>query len=492
MIFKCSAKSCNYQIICNKNKDGYYILDHTSHTCLRHKTISKKELEEAVFKVGKVEQLTMSYQNAVCKKLNIPEKGINTQRIRNAYNRVFKLSKNKRIKSWRKLASFIEIIKANGGYGLITKNDGEKINFVGFVPDYSVTFLRSSLFFGVVQMDTRFQTGVSGGNLYTMIGLTGDRTILPIGAAWAPSESSESTDKFLSMLQNELYKIKSCQTDESLKLIKSIEKVGIISQLCNWHLEKHIKKNKAIFKVLVSSENSHDYAKVKHKINTKYPKLKEKLDENNKWSKITRFECNSPRDQNISTACVESLNAFIARLKLKDKEPLDVFLQIYEFGFFQIKEICSQNTYLTRSASDWLTYAFSIAHNLTVTKTPLNCGKYEVTKGGCLDSKCTVFINNNEIPSCSCKFFFDCGMPCVHMLAVACKYNFDWCSWIHPRFFPAKYKNVFQNNLIYPDFDQIISTNKDVPVIIKSLKRRQKRIPTPGDVPPFIISLHIE
>ncbi|KAK8900382.1 hypothetical protein M9Y10_002709 [Tritrichomonas musculus] len=75
-------------------------------------------------------------------------------------------------------------------------------------------------------------------------------------------------------------------------------------------------------------------------------------------------------------------------------------------------------------------------------------------------------------------------MPCVHMLAVACKYNFDWCSWIHPRFFPAKYKNVFQNNLIYPDFDQIISTNKDVPVIIKSLKRRQKRIPTPGDVPP--------
>ena len=78
------------------------------------------------------------------------------------------------------------------------------------------------------------------------------------------------------MLQNELYKIKSCQTDESLKLIKSIEKVGIISQLYHWHLEKHIKKNKAIFKVLVSSENSHDYAKVKHKISKIKGKIRRK------------------------------------------------------------------------------------------------------------------------------------------------------------------------------------------------------------------------
>ena len=95
-----------------------------------------------------------------------------------------------------------------------------------------------------------------------------------------------------------------------------------------------------------------------------------------------------------------------------------------------------------------------------------------------------MFILPNENPTCSCKFYFDCGLPCVHMLAVASKYKMDWCAWIHDRYDPSKYQFLFQTIDVYPDFDQIIKLNNDIPQGIQTLKTRQKRIPTPGDVVP--------
>ena len=487
LLFKCSNKGCFYQVICIYKDDGYYVEHQSVHTCTstdekeKKRKVERKVLYDAVMKFEEQEHISISYKNQICDYLDVPRGSIPHQRIERAHDKVFNKNKPQRLKTWGKLESFLEIIKARGGYGLIHKNDEGKIDFVGFAPDYSIRFIHSSLFFGVTQMDTRFQTGISRGNLYLMITLTGDRTVLPIGAAWAPSEACIFTDMFLGMFKDDIKLIKSCLTDEAFALITSIEKVKIKNFLCTWHMELHC-NNKYMFKSLVSCSNSHDYSIIKHKINTECEDLKDYLDKNNHWEKVTRFESEFPRDHNLATAGVESLNSIIARYHFKKKEPLDVFLFIYEFGFLTLQKICSQTLFFTDAVSDWLSYALHVAHNLDVSKSILDWGLYEVTKGKNQETACSVMIIPGQKPSCSCKFFEDCGMPCVHLIAVAVKYNLDWCAWVHPRYFTSEYKSLFQNNLNYPDFKQVVQTNKDKPVNIGSLKQKTKRIRNPGEV----------
>lgn len=480
LAFKCQSKNCDYEIQCEKKDDGYHIMYQTVHSCRGYALIPKSEIDLAVKKVGVQNFIKKKdYYQMVCNELGVSPESIDTQRIKRSYNRVFELNRLKRLKSWGMLESFINIIEHKGGLGKINKNEKEEINFVGFVPDYSVKYIHSDLFFPVVQLDTRFQNGISGGHLYIMITMTGDRTILPIAVAWAPSEKSNYTDMLLEMMPNEIPYIKACHTDEAIALFKSFENVGIANHLCIWHMSKHC-PSKHIFKALVNSQNSHEYMQTKYEICTKYQSLTEYLNQRNRWGKISRFESISPRDQNLATSGVESMNAFIKNMDLKNKEPLNIFKVIYEFGFIQIKKICVQKTFFTNSVNDWLSYALTVAHNLSVTKSSFNWEKYDVSKDDEIETKCTVILDPLEKPVCNCRFYQDCGMPCVHLLAVAIKNKIDWCIWIHPRYYPSKYIFHFQS-LSFPDFDQIIKTNDDVPEGVKSLKQRQKRIQTPGD-----------
>lgn len=70
------------------------------------------------------------------------------------------------------------------------------------------------------------------GDLYSVITLIGDRTIVPVAIAWAPSEKSKYTKMLLEMLEEEIDLTETCLTDESMGIFKSFEKVGISNQLC--------------------------------------------------------------------------------------------------------------------------------------------------------------------------------------------------------------------------------------------------------------------
>lgn len=137
---------------------------------------------------------------------------------------------------------------------------------------------------------------------------------------------------------------------------------------------------------------------------------------------------------------------------------------------------------LTDSAFDYLSYALAVANHLTVIKSPISSFKYDVIKENEEKSKCTVIICPFEEPNCSCKFHHDCGMVCVHLLAVASKFKIDWSRWIHPRYFVSSYRLRSQNVISYPDFNSIVQTNDDIPTIIASLKQRQNRIGSYGDI----------
>lgn len=303
--------------------------------------------------------------------------------------------------------------------------------------------------------------------------MTGDRSVLPLASAWAPSEKGEFTDLFLDLFRGHLHRIETCHTDDSRALIGSFEKAGIRNLLCAWHMSQHI-PCKEDFLSLIKSQSPHEYNSKKNAINQSNSDLKKYLDSDNKWNKISRFETDVKGDQSLSSSAVESLNAKIKRLDLKNKEPLEIFQQIYDIGFTTLKDICSQSGTLTKSSRNYLSYALAIAQHLTVVQSPVSQYKFEVFKDA--TEKCTVIICPDEAPICLCKFYHDTGMVCIHLLAVACQFNIDWSKWIHPRYFVSSYKSIFQNHIIYPNFDGIVQINNDIPTGVTSLNQQRNRI----------------
>lgn len=104
-------------------------------------------------------------------------------------------------------------------------------------------------------------------------------------------------------------------------------------------------------KSLIMSQTSCEYETKKHSIIVNNANLEKYLDKNNKWEKISRFETDVP---------------ICHILNLKNKEPLEIFQQIYDIGFFVIKNLCNQDEMLTDCARDYLSYAFTVAQHLTV------------------------------------------------------------------------------------------------------------------------------
>ena len=101
-----------------------------------------------------------------------------------------------------------------------------------------------------------------------------------------------------------------------------------------------------------------------------------------------------------------------------------------------------QTNFLTNSITDWLSYALFAANKLEVTQFS-SFGRFEIKKDTDSESICTVECIPGKSPTCTCKFYDDCGMPCIHLLAVACRYKMNWVEWIHCRYFCSKYKKNF-------------------------------------------------
>lgn len=195
---------------------------------------------EAVRIISPQSKLTIKYIATICHMVNIFPEPKYEQKIRRIYAKFAQKTPILRIKSWRLLQSFTELIKKNGGRGIVQNTivDGEVagIEFVGFIPDYTVKFIHSETFLPSVQLDTRFETGIAKGRLYSMIATTGDRTILIIAVALAPTENFDYTNLLFPMFEDDIQLIKSCNTDEGKGLIKSIEENGITNFLCLYHM----------------------------------------------------------------------------------------------------------------------------------------------------------------------------------------------------------------------------------------------------------------
>lgn len=88
-----------------------------------------------------------------------------------------------------------------------------------------------------------------------------------------------------------------------------------------------------------------------------------------------------------------------------------------------------------------ISYALNISHHLQVINPNSNYGIFKVGKPN-EDPACTVAIPNQQ-PDCTCKLYADCGMPCMHILAVACRLNLDWC---------LLKKSLFRKNTIFSKY----------------------------------------
>lgn len=188
------------------------------------------------------------------------------------------------------------------------------------------------------------------------------------------------------------------------------------------------------------------------------------------------------RDLNSATTIIESFNAMLKRNYLHKAEPLLVFQSIWNLGYFAIEKILKSppQAVFTDSVENWLPQALFIAHRLIVRQHKQYESLFHVTASlGSPYETCDVVIDINDRPTCSCQFYYDCGMPCIHIIAYAIVMKIDWTQWIHPRFIIETYRQVF-HDLRYPYFP-IVKTSDDIPVTLASLRQRQTRIPNPAE-----------
>lgn len=191
-------KSCIFPIECEYEGDGFYITHHTQHTCGSLIKIPTAVIDEVIKCMWWKERLDEAYRNKINSHFGLDSDTIKKQRIRRYYNRVFHLSFERRLELWGKPEYLIGAVISASRYGDIHK-DGF-IEFVGICPNYIIVLMNSSLFFPVVQMDTRFKTCIARRRFYGLVNSIDDETLLPLAFEGASSENKEYIIKIVAIL----------------------------------------------------------------------------------------------------------------------------------------------------------------------------------------------------------------------------------------------------------------------------------------------------
>lgn len=80
---------------------------------------------------------------------------------------------------------------------------------------------------------------------------------------------------------------------------------------------------------------------------------------------------------------------------------------------------------------------------------------------------CEVVLKKHEQPTCDCLHFHDCGLPCVHQIAVANRLGIKCDDWIHPHYTIKPYKKIF-NQIRRPTIAFAMKTINDLPHTVKT------------------------
>lgn len=342
------------------------------------------------------------------------------------HNTILRISENpsEPETTWGRIPSLIENINKSGGKGLISIDSENKIEQIGIITNWSVTFLQSKCFSKILFIDGQFSIGTIKSTYIQISTVLPNNTVFLLSCSWGLTESRITVEYAIRPIIEIFPNIVNMKIviicDESKGIYSAVKNLlpNSILRNCAWHISLKFSKRPEILKLFweyVKSSSRQQKAEILTQILRITDPIGILL-----YNKLTQV-VDLTIDETLgftTSAIAESANSMM--LKAKHKDPF-IFIRTF---------IEKQYTLLVRFKKELNDSQYEITnHAMTLLdmskKKSANKFKVKITSQDINSDLITVYDSqynieytvNSYLRTCSCNRYKR-GIPCSHMLLV--------------------------------------------------------------------------
>ena len=344
---------------------------------------------------------------------------------------------------WQVIPSYLQNNIINGGLSDMKITEDNEVYSFAMVPQYGKLLLASNAILPVIILDGTFQCSVYRGTMIIVMVVSSNRTNIPIGWSWGPSESEESIKIILKLIKEVNQNIETIISDDGTALKAAIKEIfpNSVHKLCAWHVSNTITdpKVKKIFWQLLRADHPLIFQSLLSnlfQISGDSPSILA----NGRIGMFARFFEGVKQNDIISSSPCESINSEIR--KYKTEMPIKIFHYLEEIGYnrcLDLLDIESTMTpyYLkrkqhieTKAQRLKVIHGYGTSRTIIDTKYPIADLKWEV---------------NTRDYHCDCGKYTDRGFPCAHLVKAFQDLNQSYEQCVHQCYFTSTIKNALQD-----------------------------------------------
>ena len=346
---------------------------------------------------------------------------------------------------WKSIPSYLRNNILNGGLSDLRITTLNEIHSFAMLPHYAKLLLSSQAILPVIIIDGTFQSSVFRGTMIIVMIVSSNRTNIPIGWAWGPSEDEETITLILELVKEVNDKIETVISDEGTALKSAVSKVfpKANHKLCAWHISKNIanKQVREIFWCLIRADHPIIFQTLMSKLfkeSNDFPQLLK----NGKMGMFSRFFEGVKENGIITSSPCESINADIR--SLKDKMPLTIFHFLETIGFNRCLDLLDLQTEMTPYYTKRKDHLNIKAQRLQIVKEE-SYGTSRTIVDTLYQKKGIRWEVNTRNYHCECGKYTDRGYPCAHLVKAFQDLNEPYEKCVHPCYFTATIKNALKD-----------------------------------------------
>ena len=346
---------------------------------------------------------------------------------------------------WQIIPGYLHNNILNGGLSDMIITENNEVYSFAMVPQYARLLLNSNAILPVIILDGTFQSSIYRGSLIIVMVVSSNRTNIPIGWSWGPSENEETIRIVLNLIKDINENIETIISDEGTALKSVINDVfpNAIHKFCAWHISKNISNHeiRQIFWQLLRSDHPLIFQCLMcklYQIGGDIPKL---LD-NGRIGMFSRYFEGVKENELITSSPCESINAEIS--KLKTETPIKIFHYLEMIGYNRCIDLLNISSTMTPYYTKRKEHVETKAQHLQIIEEE----SYQTSR--------TIIDPHYPFPEirwevntrdyhCPCGKYQDRGFPCAHMIKAFQDLNQSFEQCVHECYFTATIKNALKD-----------------------------------------------
>ena len=346
---------------------------------------------------------------------------------------------------WQMIPNYLENNIQNGGLSdMIITEDNEIYSFA-MLPQYARLLLSSNAILPVIILDGTFQCSIYRGTLIIVMIVSSNRTNIPIGWSWGPSENEESIKLILDLIKNVNPDIETIISDEGTALKAAISEIfpKAIHKFCAWHVSKKItdKQTKKIFWELLRADHQVIFQALLVEL-FKHDGDAPNLLANGRVGMFARFFEGVKDNDIITSSPCESINSEIR--KYKTEIPIKIFHYLELIGYNRCIELLNISTKMTPYYLKRKKHIEEKAKRMEVDPNSRIGTSRIIYDSSCTNHLISWEVNTN-VYHCDCGKYTDRGFPCAHMAKAFKDLNLPYERCVHECYYTSTIREALKD-----------------------------------------------